>query len=347
MAHRPSISAVIPTWNGLRYLPACLSALRAQLGPDDEVLLVDNCSRDGAGAWARQHAPDVRVLALPENRGFAGGTAAGIAAARGALLLLINDDALAEPGCVAALWAALCATPRAGAAAGVLTFSRRPEIVASAGIRVQRDGVASDHWLGAPVASLPARPVPVFGASGGLALLRRELIADVGTFEPAFFNYLEDADLAWRARLRGWSCTLAPQARARHIYSATSGEGSPFKQRLLARNRLWVIIRCLPGPLLRECLVPIVRYDLLAIGYGLLRRQPALVQGRLEALRALPALLAQRRVIQARRRASIGDLARWLEPAPSPAATLRARRRLAALLADDRPARSSSAKSRL
>ncbi len=328
---RPPIAAVIPTWNGLRYLPACLSALRAQLGPGDEIVLVDNRSRDGAGAWARRHAPDVRVLDMPANLGFAGGTAAGIAAARGELLLLINDDALAEPGCVEALWAALRDAPGAGAAAGVLTFSRRPDTVASAGILFRRDGVATDLHLGLPVAELPPAPAPVFGASGGLALLRRELLDDVGGLEPAFFSYLEDADLAWRARLRGWGCVLAPGARARHVYSATAGQGSPFKQRLLGRNRIRVIVRCLPAPLLRGCLMSILRYDLLAMAYGALRGQRAIVAGRLAALSELPELLAQRRAIQARRTASLDELAEWLAPAPPPWEALGVRRRLAGL----------------
>ena len=329
---RPPISAVIPTWSALRYLPACLTALQAQLGPADEILLVDNHSRDRAGDWVRHHMPEVRVLELPENQGFAGGTTAGITAAKGELLLLINDDALAEPGCVEALWAALQGAPGAGAAAGVLTFSRRPAVVASAGISFQRDGVATDLHLGLPVGALPSAPVGIFGASGGLALLRRELLDDVGGLEPSFFSYLEDADLAWRARLRGWGAVLAPSARARHVYSATGGQGSPLKQRLLGRNRLRVIVRCLPGPLLRSCLPAILAYDLLTAAYATLRRQPAMIAGRLEALRELPALLAQRQFIQARRTASIGELAAWLEPAPAPLEALRRQRRLAALL---------------
>ena len=329
---RPIISAVIPTWQGLRYLPACLSALSAQLAPGDEIVLVDNNSRDGAGAWARRYMPEVRVLALPVNQGFAGGTAAGLAVARGDLFLLINDDALAEPGSVAALWAALRAAPTAGAAAGVLTFSRRPEIVASAGIVFQGDGVATDLHLGLPVAALPSHPVEIFGASGGLALLRRTMIADVGSFAPAFFNYLEDADLAWRARLRGWGCVLAPEARARHVYSASAGQGSPFKQHLLGRNRLRLLVRCLPGPLLREHFPAIMAYELLAVGYAVLRRQSAIATGRAEALRELPALLAQRRAIQARRTASLGALARWITPAPPPWAALRVQQQVAALV---------------
>jgi GT2 family glycosyltransferase len=329
---RPPISAVIPTYSALRFLPACLAALRAQLGPADEIVLVDNRSRDSAAAWARAHAPDVRLVELPENRGFAGGTNAGIAAARGELLLLINDDALAEPGCVEALWQALRAAPAAGVAAGALVFSRRPELVASAGVRFRRDGVATDRQIGAPRVALPAAPVEIFGATGGLALLRRALLADVGVFAEDFFSYLEDADLAWRARLRGWGCVLAPGALARHVYSATGGQGSPLKQRLLGRNRVRLIARCLPAPLLAECLPAILAYDALALAYAALRRQPAVAAGRLEALGELPALLAQRRAIQARRSAPLADLARWLEPAPSPLAELRERRRLARLL---------------
>ncbi len=330
---RPSISAVIPTWSALRFLPACLSALRAQLGPQDEIVLVDNGSRDRAGDWARAHAPDVRVIGLPQNLGFAGGTNAGMAAARGELLLLINDDALAEPGCVAALWTALRDAPQAGATAGALVFSRRPEVVASAGICFQGDGVATDMHIGVPVVELPAAPVEIFGVSGGLALLRRELLDDVGPFAGDFFSYLEDADLAWRARLRGWGARLAPGARARHVYSATGGQGSPLKQRLLGHNRLRLIVRCMPAPILRECLPAILRYDLLATAYGLLRGQPMIAAGRMDALRELPTLLAQRRKIQAGRTASIGDLAAWVMPAPSPLAALRQQRRLTDLLA--------------
>jgi|RhiMetdeSRZDD1v2_1073273.scaffolds.fasta_scaffold588004_1 GT2 family glycosyltransferase len=329
---RIPLSAVIVNWNGLRYLPACLDALLPQLPPGAEALLVDNGSTDGSAALARERYPAVRIVALPKNQGFAGGVNAGLRAARGELLLLLNNDAFAETGFVAALLSALDRCPEAGAASAVLTFAHQPDLIASAGIRVRRDGLALDLWAGRPVAELPTEPQLIMGPSGGAALYRRALLEDVGLMEPSYFNYLEDADLAWRALLRGWHSLVVPGARAGHVYSATAGQDSPFKQRLLGRNRVRTIVRCVPGPLLRGCLPAILGYDLLATGYGLATRRPAMVAGRLAALRELPELLRQRRAIQARRSAPIAEIARWIEPAGPPWSALREQKRLDAIL---------------
>src|SRR5438094_498652 len=152
------LSVVIANWNGLRYLPDCFAALLPQLPPDAEVVLVDNGSTDGSLAWARETYPAVRVVALRENLGFAGGVNAGLRAARGELLLLLNNDAFVERGFVAALLEIMGRCPEVGAASAVLTFAHRPEIVASAGIHLRRDGLALDLWAGRNVAELPDVP---------------------------------------------------------------------------------------------------------------------------------------------------------------------------------------------
>jgi GT2 family glycosyltransferase len=328
----PMLSTIIVCWNGMRHLPNCLAALLPQLPGDAEIILVDNGSTDGTAAWARAAYPTMRIIALPANLGFAGGVDAGLRAARGDLLLLLNDDAFAEPGCVAALLDFMTAHAEIGAAGAVLLFAHRPELVASAGIRVRRDGLALDLWAGRPAAELPAGPQPIFGPSGGAALYRRALLEDVGLMEPSFFNYLEDADMAWRALLRGWRSVVVPAARARHVYSATGGQGSAFKQRLLGRNRLRTIVRCMPAPLLARGVPAILAYDLLVVGYSTVARQPATIAGRLAALRELPELLRQRRAIQSRRTAPVEAIARWLEPAGPPWSALREQRRLDAIL---------------
>lgn len=329
-----SLSIVIVTWNGLAFLDACLSHVAAQMPPDAEILVVDNGSTDGTVAWLKQAWPAARVIALPDNLGFAGGVNVGLRAARGEYLLLLNNDAFVYQGCVTALMDALAHQPKAGAAAGVLTFEHRPDLVASAGIVARRDGVALDLWVGRPVATLPSEVQPILGASGGLALLRRSMLDDIGLMDSSFFSYLEDADLAWRALLRGWECILVPTARARHIYSATAGQGSRLKQLLLGRNRLRAVVRCFPGGVLRACAPAILAYDAMAIAYAMAAGMPAMIEGRLAAWRERSALIAQRRAIQSRRTIADAAFWRWLEPPPRPWEALRFQRRLDAILRD-------------
>jgi len=326
------LSVIIVTWNGLRYLPDCLAALLPQLPNDAEVIIVDNGSTDGTCAWLRQHYPEVTVVALHENAGFAGGTVAGLRVAHGDLLLLLNNDAFVEPGFVAALLGVMRTCDDIGAAGGVLTFAHRPDLVASAGIRLRRDGVALDAWPGRDVSDLPLHPVAIAGPSGAAAPYRRAMLDDIGLLEPSFFAYLEDVDLALRWLLRGWQSVVVPTARARHVYSATSGQGSPFKQRLLGRNRLQVIVRCFPTRLLIRCLPTMLLYDMLAVSYAVVRQQPAMIEGRVAALRELPRLLSERHEIQKRRTVPLADIERWLEPWAWPWMTLREQQRLDALL---------------
>src|SRR5207253_755400 len=124
-----------------------------------------------------------------------------------------------------------------------------------------------------PAMTLP----PLFGPSGGAALYSRALLEDVGLFDPELVAYYEDVDLAWRARLRGWRCAEAPRAQALHIGSATAGRNSARKRFLLARNKLWVAVRCYPGEALGRYLAAVVVYDLAAAAAYALASPPSAV----------------------------------------------------------------------
>jgi GT2 family glycosyltransferase len=333
MSTRPVASVIVVNWNGLAHLRACLPPLARQAqAAGAEILVVDNGSRDESVAWIEQHLPQLRVLPLRRNLGFARANNLGMQLARGELLIALNNDTIPEPGFLYELLAVFEARPDVGMAAAVLTFAHRPELVASAGIVVERNGLALDLWPGRHIDDLPRQPLEIFGPSGGAAAYRRAMLADVGLFDPAFWMYLEDADLAWRARLAGWRCLLAPTARARHVYSASSGQGSPLKQRLLARNRLRLLVRCLPATLLARWLPAILAYDVAAAAFGLLRGQPATFAGRVEALYALPSLLRQRRAIQATRRVPTSTLSSLSQPARWPRHYLAQQRELEAVL---------------
>jgi len=326
-------SVIILNWNGRALLADCLNALLPQCDASIEVLVVDNGSHDGSAAWLHQHYPQVRLLALTNNRGFSGGVNVGLHVARGDVLLLLNNDAIVEPNFISAILAPFQHQPTLAASAGLLTFAHRPEIIASAGIQLYHDGVATDAGLLQPVAQLASQPSPIWGGSGGAVAYRRAALADVGIFDEGYFAYLEDVDLAWRLQLREWQTVLAPQAVARHIYSATGGEGSPFKAWLIARNRWRVILRCWPTPLLARDLPLMLAYDGLACAQAILRRRWTTVSGRLHALRQLPQLRQQRHAIQTRRTAPIAELDRWIKPARSPLAIWRETKALGQLIA--------------
>ncbi|MCC7359659.1 MAG: glycosyltransferase family 2 protein [Anaerolineales bacterium] len=325
----PLVSVVIVTWNGLRFLPECWAALRAQTYAPIEVIVVDNGSTDGSGQWLAVQTPAPRVIVNAGNRGFAAANNQGLAAARGEYVALLNNDAYPEPGWLAALVAAAEADPGVGLLGGLLLFADRPHIVQSAGICVDRCGITWDAAGGELAAQQGDQPRPSFGPSAGAALYRRELLAALGGFDEAFFAYLEDVDLAWRARRAGWRAVLVPSARVKHVHSGTGRQGSALKTFYLARNKYRLLVKNYPWPYWVLSAPLIGLYDLLSLADSLLnQRTLAGLRGRLAGLRGLGAALRARRAAQAAAHTSGWAVLRLLAPAAAP---WRVRRRYAHL----------------
>ena len=155
----------------------------------------------------------------------------------------------------------------------------------SAGIEIDELGVARERRLGEPVTAIDAEAVEVFGASATLALYRRAMLDAVGGLDVSFFAYLEDADLAWRARMAGWTCVLAPGAIGVHHHSATLGHGSKAKHLHVGRNRVRMLAKNASGRQLRRKLPAIVAYDLLYVaGAAVADRTLAPLVGRLQGV---------------------------------------------------------------
>lgn len=329
---RTTVSVLIVSYNGRHYLDACLSSLLAGTHPPDEIIVVDNASTDGTGTWLRDAYPSVVCLPQAVNLGFARANNLAIARARSDALFLLNNDTEVAPRTLAALVDALDnADARVGAVMATMVFAHRPETIAAAGIAMTTDGVAHEAGVGEPYdASIP--PYSVFGPCGGAALFRRVALADVGGFDPAFFLYLEDADLAWRLRLRRWQTQTVPQAVVTHVYSGTAGFGSARKAYYLARNRWWCIGKNLPDGLLRRYAPTIAAHDAAAVAYALTAGDRGSLAGRAAAVRERAAILRARRLVQARRTATDDEIAAALIPAASPWQTLQSRRRLANLM---------------
>lgn len=329
----PLVSVIVVNFNGRALLSACLESLRAQTYPNCEILVVDNASTDDSVVWTRAHVPEARIIQNSGNRGFAGGANAGIRAARGEVIATLNTDAVADPAWLNATVAALGDQPDVGMVASRIVFAHDPEIVESAGIEVNRAGVAWDRLSGAAIAEADVA-AEVFGPSGCAAVYRRAMLDDVGLFDDAFFLYLEDVDLAWRAQLAGWRCVYAPEARVVHQHSATAGVFSAFKHYQLARNRVRLVVKNYPVPLLGLYLPAIIGYDCAVVAAAMVLTQMAppparraVIRGRLDGLRDLPRALRARSGIQ-RRRVSIARLWQILVPLPGPGTFYRRARRL-------------------
>lgn len=326
------ISVVIVTMNGKHLLAPCLAALFAGERVPDETVVVDNGSTDGTTAWLTVTYPTVIVVPCAANLGFAAANNLGIRRATGDAIFTLNNDTEVAPGALAALAGALDAGgARCGAAMATLVFASRPEIVQCDGILVACDGVARETGLGARY-DAHAAPRRVFGPSAGAALYHRAALDDVGLFDPAFFAYLEDADLAWRLRLRRWETVSVPAACVRHAVSATSGYGSPRKAYYLARNRWWCLGKNLPDALLHRHAPAIAAYDAAAVAFAVVTGDAAALAGRRAALAEWPAIRAARARVQICITAPADELEAWLQPPLSPLATLRERERIAALL---------------
>jgi GT2 family glycosyltransferase len=346
----PETSVIILNWNGARLLPECLSALAGQTYRDFELVLVDNGSIDGSTAllddlersaqpaWMSAPLPRMaRLVRNNQNVGFAEGNNVAIRLSDAPYVVALNNDAIAEPQWLGELVAAaVMSGHEVGMVASTMLFDRRPDRVASAGITIHRDGVALDRGLGMRAAGLEKLGTkPVFGASAGAALYKRAMLCDVGLFDERFFSYLEDADLAWRARSRGWRALHNPRARVLHEYSATGGQNSPFKKGLVSRNRVWLLYKNMPEALLRRYWPSILRYDLLAVSLSLVNGDRYLPRGRLQALRGLSRFTEDRRKILTSARLHPDEMGAMLAPALSPRQTLKYRRRLARLLSPD------------
>ena len=308
----PDISIVIVSWNGRAFLEPCLEAVLAQRGADFEVVVVDNGSTDGSSEFVRSRFPDVRLIALGDNRGFTGGNNAGAAGARGRFLAFLNNDTVPEAGWLARLRAGIDEAAECLLTTSRIMYMHDATIVDSAGDGMFRWGGAFKRHHGAVVDQALVSG-EVFGVCGAACLIRRDVFEELGGFDEAFFASHEDVDLSYRARLRGYRCGYVADAVVRHHGSATLGRVSPFAVFHGQRNLEWVYLKNTPSPLLLRTLAGHVVYDAAAALY--FARQGLLMpflRAKGAALAALPRVLRQRGEIQRSRRVDSQAIERHL-----------------------------------
>ncbi|MFN3762560.1 MAG: glycosyltransferase family 2 protein [Anaerolineae bacterium] len=300
----PLVTVVIPNWNGAVHLPTCLDSLRCQTFRDFEVIVVDNGSADDSLTLLARDYPEVRVLALGENRGFAGACNAGIRAARGEFIVLLNNDTEADPHWLEEVVAAFRRHPEAGLVASKMRLFDRRDVLHTAGDYYRVDGRPGNRGVWETDVGQYDREEYVFSACGGSAAYRRAMLDEVGLLDEDFFYSCEDVDLAWRAQLAGWRCVYAPRAVVYHKLSATGGGvTASFYD---GRNFIYLLVKDYPGDLWRRYWRAVLRAQIRLAGEALRAWRGAAARARLRGMLAgllgIPRMLRKRRAVQRSRR---------------------------------------------
>lgn len=241
LPYRPPASIVIPNWNGCdllqKYLPSVIAACDLALG--DEIIVVDNASEDGSAALVAGSFPQVRLLPLSTNRGFGGGSNAGIDAARNDYVVLLNSDMRVEPGFLAPLLAPF-EDPTVFAVAAQILFSDPAKRREESGLTYAR-WHAGEIALGHNLQCDGARVLPCFYPGGGSSAFHRPKLQAINSFDHLFRPfYLEDTDLGWEAWKRGWKVLYQPASIVYHEHRGTIGKrfSVDYVNRIIQKNRI-------------------------------------------------------------------------------------------------------------
>ncbi len=308
MARR--VRVVVVNYDGGAHLRRSLRALDAQSEADLEVVVVDNASTDNSSACVEEFDDRFALLALSENIGFAAANNRGVEGATAPLIATLNPDAFPAPDWLETLCAVAADQPDIAMFGSTQIRDGDPSRFDGVGDAYAFAGLPWRGDYGRPVAPLPDL-AETFSPCAAAALYRRAAFERAGGFDESFFCYCEDVDLGFRLRLLGERCLQVGNARVRHVGSASSGARSDITIYHGARNRIWVMVKNMPLPLLIVAVPAHVgalvwmtlRAASRAGGLGEIR---ALWRGVLHALCGLRPVLRKRRQIQ--RSATVG----WL-----------------------------------
>jgi GT2 family glycosyltransferase len=213
-----------------------------------EVIVVDNGSSDGSVAMMRQDFPSIRVIENTTNKGFCEANNQGIAVAQGEFIALLNNDAEAEPGWIAALLSGF-ADGSVGMAASKILVWEDPRRIDKVGHLIYWDGQNRGRGAGEIDRGQYDTMEEVLWPDGCAAMYRRSMLVQIGGFDEDFFAYADDAELGLRARIAGWRCVYTPGAVVRHHRGATLGVRSLRRVQLIERNRVLLVAKLFPWSL--------------------------------------------------------------------------------------------------
>lgn len=308
----PWVRVVIVNYNAGDYLARALEGLAAQSDGDFEAVVVDNASLDESIDGLSLTDPRFCIIRAGRNLGFAAGCNLGARGAATPWLAMLNPDAVPDPNWLEALKAATEKYPQTAMFGSTQLWLSDPSVLDGAGDNYSIFGLAWRGGYGAS-ADLVNGDIAVFSPCAAAALYRRDVFVAEDGFAEDFFCYLEDVDLGFRIRLAGHEAVQVAAARVRHAGSVIAGRYSFFTIYHSVRNGIFLLLRCMPWPLLALALPLYLAAQIyLAVRMRGISSLKARVVGLVDGLAATPRLFAIRRAVQQRRRIGIPEVARLL-----------------------------------
>lgn len=240
------VTVVIPNYNGMKFLKACLDSLKIQSFKEFEILIIDNASEDGSCEYIKENYPEVKLHRNKQNLGFSGAVNIGIEMSKTEYVLLLNNDTEVHPDFVGELFNAIEQSDDIFSVSSKMINFYDRELMDDAGDLYSIVGWGFQRGVGKS-SSLYKKTKDVFSACAGAAIYRRKIFDEIGMFDLKHFAYMEDMDLGYRAKIYGYRNIYCPTAIVYHVGSGTSGSKyNSFKVRLSSRNNIYMIYKNMP-----------------------------------------------------------------------------------------------------
>ena len=245
------VSVVTPNYNGEKFLKTFFESLNNDSEFIGEVIIIDNGSSDNSKDYINSNTFDfpVKLIENSQNLGFAPAVNQGISHAKHEYIFSLNNDTEVKEGSIKHMVDLISSSEDIfSVQAKMLQFNNK-DLIDDAGDEYNL--LAWTKKTGENHNSNEFNQVKeIFSSCAGAALYKKSLLEELGMFDDNFFAYMEDVDLAIRAKINGYHNLLCPQAVVYHIGSATSGSRyNEFKVKLAARNNVWVVYKNIPIPL--------------------------------------------------------------------------------------------------
>ena len=305
-----SVAVIIPNWNGIEHLSDCLTSLRNQTFKEFKAYLVDNGSTDQSVEFTRNNFPEVNIIKLDKNYGFAKAVNEGIRNTKEEFIALLNNDTKAGSCWLEELLKGINSDNKIGMCASKILYLKNPRIINSAGSNYRVDSVWQDRGANEKDEGRYNNEELVFGACAAAALYKRPMLDEVGLFDEDYFSYMEDADLSFRANLLDYKCLYVPAAVVHHIHMATGKKFYAASVRNYLRNRSFTLIKNMPGALIMKyffciCLMYFINFVSIVISprYNF-ECKKAYFNAVFDIIKAFPPLLKKRKQIQGNKKVS-------------------------------------------